>query len=120
MPWSWVSFSGESVAMIFPSSIMKKIKAAQVKSVSTLEGNEKGIAWFCIEEIIEKKTKNGKTYWIVEVIDSTSSLTKIKCWGVRPERAMSHINRPYLAKLDFDPPWGFSTRSIRHNFRLLG
>ena len=26
----------------------------------------------------------------------------------------------YMGKLDFDPAWGFSTRSIKRNLRLLG
>ena len=78
------------------------------------------VAWFVPRAIIPKKTKNGKTYWIVEVIDSTSQTTKIKCWGIRPGNDTIHLNRPYMAKLDYDPQWGFSSRSIRHNFRLLG
>ena len=79
------------------------------------------VAWFVPRKIIPRKTKNGKTYWIVEAIDSSNKTTKIKCWGVRPERGDNvQINRPYMAKLDYDPKWGFSTRSIHHNFRLLG
>jgi len=78
------------------------------------------IAWFVPRNIIPRKTKNGKDYWIVEVIDSTSKLTKIRCWGIRPGRDNLHINRPYMAKLDYNPEWGFSTRSLRHNFKLLG
>jgi DNA polymerase III subunit alpha len=79
------------------------------------------VAWFVPRKIIARKTKNGKTYWIVEAIDSSNKTTKIKCWGVRPERGDNvQINRPYMAKLDYDPKWGFSTRSIHHNFKLLG
>jgi len=82
--------------------------------------SELQVAWFVPRAVIPKKTKNGKTYWVVEVIDSTSQTTKIKCWGVRPGNDVIHLNRPYMAKLDYDPQWGFSSRSIRHNFRLLG
>jgi DNA polymerase-3 subunit alpha len=79
------------------------------------------VAWFVPRKITSRKTKNGKTYWVVEVIDSSNKTTKIKCWGVRPERGDNvQINRPYMAKLDYDPKWGFSTRSIHHNFKLLG
>ena len=79
------------------------------------------VAWFVPRKIISRKTKHGKVYWIVEVIDSTSKTTKIKCWGVKPERGDNvQINRPYMARLEYDPKWGFSTRSIHHNFRLLG
>ena len=81
--------------------------------------NDLGVAWFIPREVIPKQTKNGKTYWIVKVIDDTSSNTTIKCWGVRDHDKI-HLNRPYAAKLDFSEEWGFSTRSIRHTFKLLG
>ena len=68
--------------------------------------NDLGVAWFVPREIIPKKTKNDKLYWLVKVTDETS--------------ANIHINRPYAAKLDYSEDWGFSTRSIRHNFKLLG
>ena len=82
--------------------------------------NDLGVAWFIPREVITKKTKNGKTYWIVKVIDSTSTITSIKCWGVKPEKDHIYINRPYMSKLDYDEQWGFSTRSIKYNFKMLG
>ena len=77
------------------------------------------VAWFIPREVIEKKTKNGKPYWIVSVVDTTSTVTKIKCWGIK-DHDQIFLNRPYLAKLDYSEEWGFSTRSIRHTFRMLG
>ena len=77
------------------------------------------IVWFIPREIVRRRTKNGKEYWIVNVIDSTSNQTSIRCWGVK-ERDMIHINRPYMCKIDYDEQWGFSSRSIRHNWKLLG
>ena len=76
------------------------------------------VAWFIPREIIPRKTKNGKVYWIVKVIDSTSTPNAIKCWGVRDNDHVE-LNKPYMAKLDFHDQWGFSTRSLRHNFKLL-
>lgn len=78
------------------------------------------LAWFVPREIIKKKTKNNKDYYIVKVIDSNSEVNSIKCWGVRPGQDRIHINRPYMARLDYDPQWGFSTRRVRSDFRLLG
>ena len=78
------------------------------------------LVWFIPRKVIIKKTKNGKDYYLVEVVDSNSILTTIKCWGVKPAKDRIHVNRPYLAKLQYDEQWGFSTRSIRHTFRLLG
>ncbi len=79
-----------------------------------------GVAWFIPREVIHKKTKNGKSYFILKVIDSTSTTTSIRCWGINPDKDKVHINRPYMAKLDYNEQWGFSTRSLKYNFRLLG
>ena len=78
-----------------------------------------GVAWFIPREVIPKKTKNDKPYWILKVIDSTSTMTTIRCWGIK-EYDQIHLNRPYAAKLDHNKDWGFSTRSVRHTFKLLG
>jgi len=78
-----------------------------------------GVAWFIPREVIPKRTKNGRLYWLIRVVDNASSSTTIKCWGVK-ENDQIHINRPYAAKLQHDEQWGFSTRSIRHTFKLLG
>ena len=78
------------------------------------------LAWFIPRKIVPRKTKNNKDYWVVEVIDDTGTTANIKCWGVKPHLDILHLNKPYMARLDHHPTWGFSTRSIRHNFRLLG
>ena len=78
-----------------------------------------GVAWFIPREVIPKKTKNDKPYWILKVTDDTSTMTTIRCWGVK-EYDQIYLNRPYAAKLDHNKDWGFSTRSLRHTFKLLG
>ena len=77
------------------------------------------VCWFVPREVIPKKTRNGKTFWIINAIDDTCQITNIKCWNVRPNELV-HINRPYVSKLQYDPQWGFSTRSIKANFKLIG
>tara|TARA_R110000824_G_scaffold52075_2_gene144812 strand:- start:8390 stop:11692 length:3303 start_codon:yes stop_codon:yes gene_type:complete len=77
------------------------------------------LCWFIPREIIPKKTRNGKTFWIINAIDETCKTTNIKCWNVRPNEVV-HVNRPYVSKLEHDPQWGFSTRSIKWNFKLIG
>jgi len=78
-----------------------------------------GVAWFVPREVLQKKTKNGKSYWIIKTIDNTSTVNSIKCWGIKKGRDNIAINRPYVGRLDYDEQWGFSTRSIKYNFRLL-
>jgi len=104
--------------LVLDSSVMNRLDFYKVPPIGEWD-DDLGVAWFIPREIISKKTKNGKTYWILKVIDNTSTVTSIKCWGVNPERDEIYVNRPYMSKLDYDEQWGFSTRSIKYNFRML-
>tara|TARA_R100000995_G_scaffold84750_1_gene64625 strand:- start:351 stop:3791 length:3441 start_codon:yes stop_codon:yes gene_type:complete len=114
-----------TITGIFPMSLVvtpevqQKLDEYYIPAISDYDP-ELGLVWFIPREIIRKKTKNGKPYWIVEVIDSNSALTKFRCWGIVEGKDRIHLNRPYMGKLDYDPAWGFSTRSIKRNLRLLG
>ena len=54
-----------------------------------------------------------------KVIDDNNETTVIRCWGVDPEKDIVQINRPYMAKLNYNRQWGFSTFSMRKMFKLL-
>tara|TARA_R100000081_G_scaffold13952_1_gene5643 strand:+ start:3706 stop:7137 length:3432 start_codon:yes stop_codon:yes gene_type:complete len=80
---------------------------------------ELGVTWFIPRECKLKKSKNGKNFYVVKVIDDNNETNTIRCWGVDPNRDVVHINRPYMARLNYDPNWGFSTFSVRKMFKLL-
>tara|TARA_R100001510_G_C7596558_1_gene164454 strand:- start:227 stop:925 length:699 start_codon:yes stop_codon:yes gene_type:complete len=80
---------------------------------------ELGVTWFIPRECKLKKSKNGKNFYVVKVIDDNNETTTIRCWGVDPSKDVVHINRPYMARLKYDPNWGFSTFSVRKMFKLL-
>ena len=106
------------VDLVVGKQVQRKLQEYMVPPIGEWD-NDLGVAWFIPRSITKKKTKNGRLYWIVQVVDNTSSTTSIKCWSVK-EKDKIHINRPYMAKLDYDEQWGFSTRSIGYNFKLLG
>jgi DNA polymerase III alpha subunit len=105
--------------LVMTHDVSERLSQIYVPPISDYDP-ELGLVWFIPREIIRKKTKNGKPYWIVAVIDSNSVLTKFRCWGIVEGKDRIHLNRPYMGRLDYDPAWGFSTRSIRRNLRLLG
>ena len=110
---------------IFPMNLVispETIQKLQEKFVPPISEYDASLqlCWFIPRKIVPKKTKNGKDYWIVEVIDSNNELTRIRCWGVKPEKDRIHLNRPYMAHLKYDPNWGFSTYAIGRTFRQLG
>ena len=78
-----------------------------------------GVTWFIPRECKLKKSKNGKNFYVVKVIDDNNETTTIRCWGVDPEKDIVQINRPYMAKLNYNQQWGFSTFSMRKMFKLL-
>ena len=99
---------------------VKRLEEIQVPPLSEFDPQLRA-AWFIVREKIVKKTKHGKEYWIIRCIDSAGSTNSIKCWGIKPELDNKRIiiNKAYMAVLDYSEQWGFSTRSIKHNFRPL-
>ena len=80
-----------------------------------------GYGWCVPRSVTLKKSKNGRNFYVVEVIDSNSVLTKIRCWSVNPERDKLHINRPYMVKPRYNADWGFSTYgALNNSWFLLG
>lgn len=107
------------VGMIMNDKTRKRLEDKCIPPISEFDP-ELGICWFIPKSMIEKRTKKGKKYLVISCIDDTNSLTDIKCWSYNPEKDKVQLHRPFLARLEYDENWGFSTRSIKHNFRLLG
>jgi DNA polymerase III alpha subunit len=103
--------------LVIDDEKIKKFQKLKIPPLGEFDTTLK-IAWFIPREVISKKTKHGKVYWIIKVVDNNTA-TDIKCWGVRPNTDYIKINTPYIAKLDYSETWGFSTRSIKHNFKVL-
>lgn len=105
------------ISKVMTPRIMSRLEEKMIPPIADYDPDLQ-LCWFIPRHIELRKTKNKKDYYVLTVIDDTNKETKIKCWGVRKEDII-HVNRPYLAKL-LNDDWGFSTRSIKHNFRLLG
>ena len=99
--------------------MMTDLESKYVLPISEYD-EELQLVWFIPRQLIAKKTRNDKDFYIMNVIDSNSQLTTIKCWGVSLARDIVHINRPYMARVKYDEQWGFSINNIRKNMILLG
>ena len=106
------------ISLIMNENLQSKIDELMVPPISEFDADLQ-VCWFIPREVLIKKTRNGKNFYLVKVIDSNSEENKIKCWGVDPEKDKIYINRPYMARLSWDPQWGFSTRSVRKTFKML-
>jgi DNA polymerase III subunit alpha len=105
--------------LVMTKEVERRLEEVAVPPISEFDEGL-GVVWFIPRKVIPKKTKHGKDWWLVEAIDKNSESAAIKCWGVQKDKDVIHTNHPYMAKLDYDPVWGFSTRSIRRYFKLLG
>ena len=105
------------INLVTASSILDRLREKYVPPISEFDP-ELGLAWFIPKEIVKRKTSTGKEYWIVNTIDDTNTETQIKCWGVK-ENDVIMLHKPYMIKPDFDPTWGFSVRSMKHQLKLL-
>ena len=107
------------MSLVVSPEMIQDLRDKYIPPISEFD-EELQICWFIPRKVVPKKTKKGKDYWILEVIDSNNETEKIRCWGVDVKKDRIHINRPYLSRLSYDPKWGFSTRSVYRNFRMLG
>ena len=65
--------------------------------------------WGIPRKIMVKKSRNGKNFYVITLIDSNSVQTTVRCWGVNPDRDLINLNRPYVIRPKYQPTWGFST-----------
>ena len=98
--------------------VRQKLDELYIPPISEFDP-ELGVTWFIPRECKLKKSKNGKNFYVVKVIDDNNETTVIRCWGVDPNKDIVQINRPYMARLNYNQQWGFSTFSMRKMFKLL-
>ena len=106
--------------MIVDRKSQIRVEKEGLNAISEFDPKDEYV-WFVPRKITRKKTQHGKEYWILDVVDVKGKNTKIRCWGVKPDdESRLKINRPYMASLDYNEKYGFSTRSIRRDFILIG
>ena len=81
-----------------------------------------GAAWCIPIKIVTKKTKAGKWFHTIDVIDSNSEVARLRCWGVNPDVDIIYLNKPYVLKYPkFNETWGFSTYgSVDKKWMMIG
>ncbi len=97
------------IQMVMNDDLIKKLDEMMVAPITQYDPDLM-VAWLIPRSLVLKKTRSGKTYYQVEVIDNTNSSTiTIRCWGVDPDKDLIYLNRPYLVRPKYDSQWGFST-----------
>lgn len=105
--------------LIMNKDLINKLEDESVSGISEYNPQAARPVWFIPRDMVLKKTRNGREYYIIHVIDDAGGQEAIKCWGVDPARDRVYMNRPYQATLSFSSQWGYSAKNLRSSFRLL-
>ena len=91
--------------------MLDKIERAEIPAVTTLTGDTRDVAWFCIQEIIKKKTKTGKTFYRLRICDDQNASAWLRVWGFLPKEANPFTI--WIADVKNDDQWGASTSGAK-------
>ncbi len=110
------------ISMIVSDDVLRRLaQKPEIVPLSEFDAISGHLAWGIVKTVTPKKTKNGKDYLVVDVVDINSVVSRVRVWGVDPRIDIIHVNRPYMIVPKYDPNWGFSTRgSVRRKWALLG
>lgn len=108
---SLVDLTGQfPINRVVKPDIMAKLEAMAIPPISEFDPDLQ-VTWLIPRKVIQKKTKNGKDYLIIEATDSNSSNIKVRCWGVDLRMGDNiRTNKLYMIRPSYSPEWGFSTR----------
>jgi len=117
----------QALTGIYPINMVVPVKAYQffemhgIMPLSEYDA-ELGKGWCIPTEVNLKKTRAGKPYYQVTVIDSSMETQKVNCWGIDPKTDAIYPHRLYVLEWpQHNQTWGFSTRGgLSRNWRLLG
>tara|TARA_R110001583_G_scaffold40141_2_gene128490 strand:+ start:1 stop:1695 length:1695 start_codon:yes stop_codon:yes gene_type:complete len=103
--------------LLYAGNILDKINKANIPAASSLEGDTRKVAWFCIQEIIKKKTKKGKTFFRLKVCDDQDNMSWVRVWGYLPDEAIRFSI--WLADIQNDVNWGASTSGSKMKLLVM-
>ena len=96
------------MSMVITEEVLAKLEERYVPPISEFDA-DLGVCWAIPRNVNARKSKNGKWFYVVDVIDSNNIITKIRCWGIKKEKDLIYLNRPYIIKPKYNDNWGFST-----------
>ena len=103
-------------------SLLEQHRDLDASSFAAFSEHKQGQTAWCfgiVRDITKRKTRANKTFYVVEVIDTNSVQTRIRCWGVDGSTESLKINKPYFVNAAHSDSWGFSTRGFIENKWIL-
>jgi len=99
------------MSLVVPEHVKASLDKYYVPPISEFDP-ELGACWGIPRNVNLRKSKSGKWFAVIDLIDSNSKLTKIRYWGVNKDTIRDEIllNEVYVIKPQYSDGWGFSTR----------
>lgn len=97
--------------LVFPPALMDRIEKTSIRPITSLSGKEKDIAWFCIQDIEERQTKNGKIFYRARVCDENFDTSWLRIWSKFD--TVPELYTIWLAEVASTETWGCSTSSYK-------
>ena len=108
------------MSLVMTSEVRARLEEMYVPPISEYD-SDLMVCWCIPRKIVKKKSRNGKYFYVVTVIDSNSAETRIRCWSINADKDQIHLNRPYMIKPRYSIDWGFSTYGrVNNSWVLLG
>ncbi|NDB84026.1 MAG: hypothetical protein EB127_15110, partial [Alphaproteobacteria bacterium] len=108
------------VDMVMSSQLYKRLNDNNINPISKYDEDLK-VCWFVPMSYEIKKSKNDKNYYVVQATDDSGKTTEIKCWSVDLDKDVIYLNRPYVAKINYDENFGgFSCIGISKSWKMIG
>ena len=102
------------------AQLYKRLNESNINPISKYDEDLK-VCWFVPISYETKKSKNDKNYYVVQATDDSGKTTEIKCWSVDLDKDVIYLNRPYVAKINYDENFGgFSCIGISKSWKMIG
>jgi len=69
------------ISMVMTADMIKRLEERYIPPIGQYEKDLGEVVWFIPRNIEEKKTKNGKIYWILNVTDSSNKTQLLNVGG---------------------------------------
>jgi len=93
--------------LLFPTSLMSRLEEKAVQSVHSISPGMKGIGWFVIVDVVQRKTKKGKIFYRLRVTDHEHKTAWLRVWGAFEKEPEKYTL--WMAHVSNDPNWGMSS-----------
>lgn len=108
------------VTMVMSPQLYKRLEDSNVPAISKYDPDLQ-VCWFVPISFETKVSKNDKSYYVIEVVDDTGKTTEVKAWSIDKTKDVIYLNRPYVAKLNYDENFGgFSCIGISKSWKMVG